>query len=152
MTEDLVKISPSFYGISMVPEESWKEYGYALLTIAGADGDVSDPELEWLTIECANAEGISEDVIAAWEEFDYDMADLEEIFHSFNSKSFGNFNKILIYDAIRMASADGDYAQDEKDTVYQAARLLKVGTETVMAIEALVELEQAADKLRLTIL
>ena len=152
MTNDIIKIAPSFYGISMVPRDSWKEYGFALLTISGADGDVSDPELEWLTIECAEAVGVSEDIIAEWEEFDFESADLEEIFYSFNTKSFGNFNKILIYDAIRMASADGDYAEEERDTVHQTAKILKVPNETVLAIEALVDLEQAANKLRLTIL
>lgn len=149
---DLVKIAPNFYGITMVPKDSWREYGFALLAIAGSDGDVSDPELEWLTIECAGEVGVDEEIVAEWEEFDFESADLEEIFYSFNTKSFGNFNKILIYDAIRMSSADGDYAVEERDTVHQTAKLLKVSNETVLAIEALVDLEQAANKLRLTIL
>ncbi len=136
----------------MVPASSWREYGYALLTIAGSDGDVSDPEMEWLTVECAKAVGVEEDIIADWEEFDFEEGDLEEIFYSFNTKSFANFNKLLIYDAIRMSSADHDYAQDERELVYQAASILKVPVDTVTAIEALVEMEQAASKLRLTIL
>ena len=152
MTDELIRIAPNFYGITMVPKESWKQYGFALLTIAGADGDVSDPELEWLTIECAEAVGVEEEIVAEWEEFDYDLADLQEIFHSFNSKSYGNFNKLLIYDAIRMSSADGAYTQEEKDCVHETAKILKVNKDTVMAIESLVDLEHAANKLRLTIL
>lgn len=152
MTNDILNVAPNFYGISMVPKDSWKEYGYALLTIAGSDGEVSDPELEWLTIECAEEMGIDEDIVAEWEEFDFESADLEEIFYSFNTKSFGNFNKLLIYDAIRMSSADGEYAPEERETVHQTAKILKVSNETVLAIEALVDLEQAANKLRLTIL
>ena len=152
MTNDITKITPGFFGITMVPQECWKEYGFALLAIAGSDGEVSDPELEWLTIECAEAVGIDEAIIAEWEEFDFDSADLEEIFYSFNSKSFASFNKLVIYDAIRMSSADGDYAEEEKECVHEAARLLKVSNEAITAIEALVELEHAANKLRLTIL
>lgn len=152
MTDDIIKIAPSFYGMSMLPKSSRREYGFALLTIAGADGEVSDPELEWLTIECAEALNVEEEVVAEWEEFDFESADLVEIFHSFNTKSFGNFNKLLIYDAIRMASADGEYAPEEKETVHQTAKILKVSNETVLAIEALVDLEHAANKLRLTIL
>ena len=152
MTPDIFKSAPVFYGISLVPESSWREYGYALLTIAGSDGDVSDPELEWLTVECAKAVGVPEDIIADWEEYDFEEGDLEEIFFSFNTKSFANFNKLLIYDAIRMSCADLDYAQDERELVYQAAQILKVPVDTVTAIEALVELEQAASKLRMTIL
>lgn len=152
MKTDLSKINPQFYGLSMVPHSSWREYGYALLTIAGSDGEVSDPELEWLTIDVAEACGVDEDIIADWEDFDFEEADLEEIFYSFNTKAFANFNKLLIYDAIRMSYADGDYAEDERDHVNKAAHLLKVPAESVMAIEALVDLEHAANKLRLTIL
>ncbi|MEP1034049.1 hypothetical protein [Ekhidna sp.] len=152
MSLDIFKIAPTFYGITMVPESSWREYGYALLTIAGSDGEVSEPELEWLTIECAKAVGVDEGIIADWEEYDFEEGDLEEIFHDFNTKSFANFNKLLIYDAIRMSCADGEYASDERDQVNHAAQILKVPMETVMAIEALVDLELAANKLRLTLL
>ena len=152
MNSDIFKSAPVFYGISMVPESSWREYGYALLTIAGSDGDVSDPELEWLTVECAKAVGVDEEIIADWEEFDFEEVELEEVFLSFNTSSFANFNKLLIYDAIRMSSADLDYAPDERESVYEAAKLLKVPADTVTAIEALVEMEQAAAKLRMTLL
>lgn len=152
MTDEIIKIAPSFYGITMVPKDAWREYGFALLTIAGADGDVSDPEMEWLTIECAEAIGASEEIVAEWEEYDFESAELDTLFKSINIKSFGNFNKLLIYDAIRMSTADGDYAQEERETVNQAAKILRVSSETVLAIEALVDLELAATKLRLTIL
>ncbi len=151
MKSELNRISPVFYGISMVPKSSWREYGYALLAIAGSDGIVSDPEFEWLTLEVARKVGVSEDIIADWEEFDYDDADLEEIFKSFNKSTMASFNKLLIYDAIRMCSADGDYALEEKEQVLEAAKILNVGPEAVMAIEALVDLEEATNKLRLTI-
>ena len=149
---DFEKVSPKFYGLSLVPKDLWKEYGYVLLNIAGSDGEVSDPELEWLTVSCAEAVGIDEEIIKIWEEYDFDEDDLEELFVNLNGASFGNFNKLLIYDAIRMASADGDYAVDEKEQVYYAAKIMKVPAEAVTAIEALIELEQAAEKLRLTIL
>ena len=152
MALDLVKFAPTFYGISMVQPNVWREYGYALLCIAGSDGDVSDPELEWLTIDLANALHVDEDIVADWEEFDFEDADLEEIFFSFRHASFANFNKLLLYDAIRMCSADGDYAEEEKEKVYEAAKILQVSGESVIALEALVEMEQATHKLRLMVL
>lgn len=148
---EINKIAPVFYGISLVPKNAWKEYGYSLLAIAGSDGIVSDPELEWLTLELGKYMEVEEAIIADWEEFDYDNADLESLFHSFNS-SFASFNKLLIYDAIRMSSADGDYALEEKEQVMEAAKILKVSPEAVTAIEALVELEEVASKLRMTVL
>ena len=146
------KLSPRFYGISLVPKNLWIEYGYILINISGSDGEASNEELEWLTVSCANAVGVANDIVKKWEQYDFEENNLEELFVTLNSASFGNFNKLLIYDAIRMASADGDYADDEKAQVYYAAKIMKVSPEAVTAIEALIELEQAAEKLRLTIL
>ncbi len=149
---DLTNISPTFYGISLVPKNKWREYGYALLTIAGSDGMVSDPELEWLTLDMAKEVGVDDEIIGDWEAFDFVDTELEDLFASFNSSTLAGFSKLLIYDAIRMSSADGEYAHEEKEQVYEAARILKVPQEVVVAIEALVDLEHAANKLRLTIL
>ncbi|MFT6866391.1 MAG: putative tellurite resistance protein B-like protein [Cyclobacteriaceae bacterium] len=151
MDSDLNNFAPVFYGISLVPKSAWREYGYTLLTIAGADGIVSDPELEWLTVDLAKHVGIPNEIISDWEEFDYDDADLEEIFSTFNNSTLASFNKLLIYDAIRMASADGEYALEEKEQVMEAARIMNVSMDAVVAIEALVDLEHAADKLRMTV-
>lgn len=152
MNSDLTNISPMFYGITMVPKAKWREYGYALLVIAGSDGMVSDPELEWLTIDLAKEVGVDDEVVADWEDFDFEDAELDDIFSSISSSALASFNKLLIYDAIRMCSADGEYALEEKEQVYEAARILNISPEVVIAIEALVDLEQAANKLRLTIL
>lgn len=152
MNSDLSNISPMFYGITMVPRAKWRDYGYALLTIAGSDGIVSDPELEWLTVDMAREVGVDEEIITAWEHFDFEDAELDELFASLSTSSLASFNKLLIYDAIRMCSADGEYALEEKEQVYEAAHALKVPHEVVIAIEALVDLEQAANKLRVTIL
>ncbi|MEM7299103.1 MAG: hypothetical protein AAF391_12660 [Bacteroidota bacterium] len=149
---EALNVTPRFYGISLVPESLWKDYGFILLNIAGSDGDVSDPELEWLTVECAESIGVNEEIIVEWEEYDFDEDELEDLFMELNTSSFANFNKILLYDAIRMSSADGDYAEDERDQVYNAAKIMKIPFETVTAIEALVDLENAANKLRKTIL
>ncbi|MBV6644266.1 MAG: hypothetical protein KI790_02390 [Cyclobacteriaceae bacterium] len=152
MSTDLVNIAPSFYGITMIPKEHWKSYGHALLAIAGSDGDVSDPELEWLTIDLAEACGVDERIVADWEEFDFDGADLEEIFSEIDSNSVVSFNKLLIYDAIRMSYADDDYADEEREQVAEAADILKLGKDSVMAIESLVEMERAVQKLRVIVL
>lgn len=152
MNSDLTHFSPTFYGISLVPRNQWREYGYALLAIAGSDGMVSDPELEWLTLDLANEVGVDEEVVGDWESFDFENADLDELLGTFSSSILTNFSKLLVYDAIRMSSADGEYALEEKEQVYEAARLLHIAPEVVIAIEALVDLEQAANKLRMTIL
>lgn len=135
-----------------MPKGKWREYGFALLTIAGSDGIVSDPEMEWLTLDMAHEVGVDEEVITDWEAFDFQSAELFDLFGHFSSSTLAGFNKLLIYDAIRMCSADGDYALEEKEQVHEAARILKVSLEVVMAIEALVDLENASNKLRISIL
>ena len=149
---EFLSISPTFYGMSIVPQKYWKDYGFALLAIAGADGDVSDPELDWLTEELGSALKVSESLFVAWEDFEWEDADLEEIFESMNPNQIANYSKVLLYDAIRMSYADGDYSDEERESVAEAAGILKVNKETVLALEALVELERAANKLRQTIL
>ncbi|MFT5569849.1 MAG: hypothetical protein ACI8QD_002384 [Cyclobacteriaceae bacterium] len=152
MNDQLDRLSPQFYGMSMVPENHWREYGYALLAIAGSDGEVSDPELEWLTISLARSLGVSQEVVAAWETFDFDDVNLKEIFNSFNASSIADFNRLLIYDAVRMSCADDDYADEEKEKVMEAASILNLDREAVISIEALVEMERATDKMRAFIL
>ena len=146
------KLSPIFYGMSMIPQEYWKDYGFALLTIAGSDGEVSDPELEWLTIDLSRSLGVPQETIVAWEQFDYDDANLKEIFDSFNASSIADFSRLLIYDAVRMSCADDDYADEEKEKVMEAAHILGLNREAVISIEALIEMEMATDKMRSLIL
>jgi uncharacterized tellurite resistance protein B-like protein len=149
---EFLSISPTFYGMSIVPQKYWKDYGLALLTIAGADGDVSDPELDWLTEELGVVLSVPEETIVAWEEFEWANADLAEIFQRLNPNQIANYSKLILYDAIRMSYADGDYSDKERESVEDCARILRVSKETVLALEALVELERAADKLRQTLL
>ncbi len=149
---EFLTISPTFYGMSIVPKKYWKDYGFALLTIAGADGDVSDPEMDWLTEDLGQSLKVSTELIEAWEEFDWENADLSEIFQRLNPNQITNYSRLMLYDAIRMSYADGDFSDKERESVDECARILKVNKEVVMAMEALVEMERAADKLRQTIL
>jgi hypothetical protein len=146
------KLSPIFYGMSMIPQEYWEDYGYALLTIAGSDGEVSDPELEWLTIDLARSLNVPQQIIVAWEQFEFEDGELKEIFDSFNASSIADFSRLLIYDAVRMSCADDDYADEEKEKVMEAAQILGLDREAVISIEALIEMEMATDKMRSLIL
>ncbi len=68
-----------------------------------------------------------------------------------NTVGVASFNKLLIYDAIRMAAADDDYSDDEREKVFEAAGILKIRQEDLLSIEALIEMEMALDKMRLNI-
>lgn len=151
MLNDVINIAPSFYGMSMVPPQNWENYGYALLIMAGSDGDVSEPEMDWLVVKAAKSVGIPEDIIEKWRAYDFENGNLEEEFFEINSMGVVSFSKLLIYDAIRMAAADGEYSDDEREKVCEAANILKIKQKTLLSIEALIEMEMALDKMRLNI-
>ena len=51
-----------------------------------------------------------------------------------------------------MSCDDDDYADEEKEKVMEAALILNLNQEAVIAIEALIEMEIATDKMRSLIL
>ncbi|CAN0079353.1 unnamed protein product, partial [Chrysoparadoxa australica] len=123
-----------------------------LLKIAGSDGLVSDPEMEWLTVDLAEQVEVDDEIVKSWLKFDHQKADLGKIFNSFNKKSIASFNKVLIYDAIRMSWADDEFALEERQQVAEASKILGIATDELIRIEALVELERVTNKLRQNIL
>lgn len=65
-------------GISEIPYEAYLNYGYALLAIAGADGEVSEAEFNWL-VNHQRLAGAPEEVIEQYKTFEYKNADLETL-------------------------------------------------------------------------
>jgi uncharacterized tellurite resistance protein B-like protein len=139
-------------GISEVPVEAYLNYGYALLAIAGADGEVSEAEINWL-VNHQRLVGAPEEVIEKYKTFDYKNADLESLLSKITvdvptwSKS-----RSLLYHAIQMASADEDYSTEERKAVKKAAKLLKVEDDIALALNRLVETEEAVTALRKALL
>ncbi|PWW62802.1 tellurite resistance TerB family protein [Actinokineospora spheciospongiae] len=66
------------YGLSSAPAAAMVNYGKALLVIAGADGEVSRAELDWLRTHQRKF-GATDEVIAEYETFDHRTADLAGI-------------------------------------------------------------------------
>jgi uncharacterized tellurite resistance protein B-like protein len=139
-------------GISEVPSEAYLNYGYALLAIAGADGEVSEAEINWL-LNHQRLVGAPEEVIEKYKTFDYNNADLESLLSKITvdvptwSKS-----RSLLYHAIQMASADEDYSTEERKAVKKAAKLLKVEDDIALALNRLVQTEEAVTALRKALL
>ena len=151
MTQTMVTVS-SFakdeYGISAAPMEAMINYGYVLLVIAGADEEVSEKEMDWL-INHQTKFGAPEEVIALYKSFDYKNANIEELLPNIKvDVSTWSAPRELIYNAIRMSSADGVYAQAERETVKKAAKMLGVSDDIVLTLENLVNMEQAVVNMR----
>ncbi|MBD2777755.1 hypothetical protein [Iningainema tapete] len=61
-------------GVSSAPFEAVLNYGYALLAIAGSDGEVPEGELNWL-INHQRMAGAPEEAIEKYKTFEYKNAD-----------------------------------------------------------------------------
>ncbi|QIR37157.1 hypothetical protein HCG51_10765 [Tolypothrix sp. PCC 7910] len=139
-------------GISAIPVEAYLNYGYALLAIAGADGKVSEAELNWL-VNHQRLAGAPEEVIEKYKSFDYKNADLEQLLSKISvDVSTWSKSRSLLYHAIQMASADDDYSVEEQKAVKKAAKLLKVEDDIALAISRLVQTEEAVTALRKALL
>jgi len=80
-TDDILPISgfgQDAYGLSSVSKQAMINYGKALLKIAGGDGVVSPAERAWLDAHQRKF-GASEDIIAAYDDFEHQAADLKEL-------------------------------------------------------------------------
>ncbi|MBD2559060.1 MULTISPECIES: TerB family tellurite resistance protein [Nostoc] len=139
-------------GISEAPVEAYLNYGYALLAIAGADGEVSEAEFNWL-LNHQRLVGAPEEVIKKYKTFEYKNADLENLLNkiSVDVPSWSK-SRSLLYHAIQMARADDDYSAEEQKAVKKAAKLLKVEDDIALALNRLIETEEAITALRKALL
>ncbi|MBD2346378.1 TerB family tellurite resistance protein [Anabaena subtropica] len=139
-------------GISEIPLEAYLNYGYALLAIAGADGEVSEAEFNWL-VNHQRLAGAPEEVIEKYKTFAYKNTDLETLLTKISvDVSTWSKSRSLLYHAIQMSRADGDYSLEEQKAVKKAAKLLKVEDDIALALNRLIETEEAVTALRKALL
>ncbi len=136
------------YGLSNAEEIATLNYGYALLTIAGADGEVSQAEMNWL-INHQRSLNVPEHIIEAYKTFDYKNGNLEELIPDINRADVPfNVARSLIYHAIKMSKADLEFAYEEQKAVIKAAKLLGVSDDIRLALNGLVDTEESVNRTR----
>ncbi len=105
----------------------------ALIVCCNGDGKLTHEEREWCIGYCAAIGGTEETLVAlrgyAGEE------DVAKVIG--RSRPHAATHRRLIYDAIRAASSDGDYHEDERATVRRMAAEVGVPAADVDAFEAL---------------
>ena len=120
----------------------------ALLTIAGADDELSEPEMNWFMNVWAHNVGATNDLIRDWSKFDYSNANLNEILDKIGSDFPLRSSATLIYDGVHMSLADDEYALEEREGVMKTAAFLNIDKFTVRNIKGLIALERAGSKIR----
>jgi tellurite resistance protein len=144
----LTEFSREEYGIREVSPESLLNYGYALLVIAGADGEVAPAEMQWL-LHHQRRFGAPPEILALYETYDFRGADVADVFRTVrvDSESWQGARHLL-YHAVHMASADGVLHEAERARVLEAAERLDVTEDIALALIALVALERSSTALR----
>jgi len=125
-----------------IPMEARLNFGKAVLVIAAGDGVLSDVELEYY-LEMARAFGAPEQALAEYRKFDPHATKLEQLL----DPKYAQMARHFVYDAIKVASADG-YHEKEAEAVRKAAKILGIDEWTVASLEALIEAENGLKKTR----
>ncbi|PWJ40927.1 TerB family tellurite resistance protein [Sediminitomix flava] len=138
-------------GLKHVEENLQRLYGFALMIIAGADGEVSEREQEWYKSDFAVNTSVSTQVVKEVLDFDYRHESLEDVISELNKKVPVNIKRTLLYNAIKMARADKLYPSEERMAVERAASLLDVNEDIMHTIQHLVMTEEKVAKLKKTL-
>ncbi|WP_044212415.1 TerB family tellurite resistance protein [Flammeovirga sp. OC4] len=149
--EEVIQASPLAIMIQScegVSTESWMKYIQALLAISGADGEISEEEMDWVFTDFLEIIGASDEQKEEIRSFDYLQVNLEELLPNLNIDVPMNFKRTLVYDAVMMAMADNDYAKEEKEAVWKAAELLGIPYFIARTIEGLVNTEKSLGMIR----
>lgn len=140
------KIQPSKYAedkynaTALVDFDMGVRYSGALLAIAGADGELADAELQWYLDE-VTLMGVTQDYVDAVRNIDWKNVNIEEALSDVKFDFPLNVKRSLLYQAIKMSRADGDYHDKEKAAVARAAEILGVEQSVVESIESVAETE-----------
>lgn len=141
---------------SMIDLEEDVKYGTALLAIAAADGELAEEEKQWF-IDEQELMGVQSEVLEEYLETLRKVdcknmnLNIEELFKEINYDFPVNYHRCMLYQAIKMSRADGVYHEKEKAAVAQAAEILGIERSVVVSLEALAEMEEAADRLRIAL-
>jgi len=127
------------------------KYGGALMAIAGAEGELAEAELQWFIDEQQLLMVDSEEYIQRLREFDWKNANIEELLSGIKYDFPLNFRRVILYQAIKMGRADGNYHEKEKAAVAKAAEILGIEKSVLVSLESLAEMEEATDRLRLSL-
>ncbi len=127
------------------------KYGGALMAIAGADGELAEKEFQWYVDEQALLMVDSQEYIETLRKFDWKNANIEELLNGLKYDFPLNFRRTMLYQAVKMSSADGVYQEKEKAAVAKAAEILGIDRSMVISIESLAQMEDASERLRLSL-
>jgi uncharacterized tellurite resistance protein B-like protein len=124
-----------------------RSYLTVLLATVGADGEISPAEMGWLIHE-QRAIGAPEELLEEIQTLDWRSANVDELIGRLKYGFSVNARRTMLYQALKMARADGRLHQAERAAIDRLARTLEIDTSVSDSIYALVEMEDSIDQLR----
>jgi tellurite resistance protein len=137
------------HGVEQMPADVFMAVAKAFKLVLAADGTISPPEHDAYVETCRNY-GATEAMLGELEAFDPFSTTLEKLLGSIDKSKVPA--RGLLYDSVRVASADGDFAKAEDEAVHKAAKLLGIDNTVVDSIIAIVKMEEAVRTARLSVL
>jgi uncharacterized tellurite resistance protein B-like protein len=137
------------YGVSGMPGPLFVAVAHALKVVLASDGTIHPAEHN-AYLETCRRYGASEKLLDELKAWDPAGTTLDDCFKGIDPELIPS--RLLLYDVIRIAKADGDYDRAERAAVSEAARMLDVDGDTLDRITALVDMEDALANLRLLLL
>lgn len=129
-----------------VPEDERLDYLKAIMVCARAKGELTPGEKEWV-IGYGAACGAPQATVDALEAYNADE-DIEAILQR-NMPTAQTWGRVVLFDAIRAASADHDYDEGEMEAIRSLAQSLGVDEGVVADLEALSQDEAALRRRRI---
>jgi uncharacterized tellurite resistance protein B-like protein len=126
------------HGVPEMPREAFMSVAKAFKIVLAADGELHPKELAAFRDTCRTY-GATDDVLGELEAFDPTGVSVEQAFGGMDLSRIPA--RGLLYDVIKAAQADGDYASAERAAVESAARLLGIDADVLAQLTALVEEE-----------
>lgn len=136
-------------GVSGIPTPLFRSIARALKVLLAADGEIHPAELN-AYLESCRTYGAGDDLLAELKAFDPSETTIEDCFQGIDPDTIPA--RALLYDAIRIAKADADFADSERAAIKQAADLLAIDEDTLVNITALADAEDALRGLRISLL
>jgi tellurite resistance protein len=131
---------------SGVPEDDRVDYLKVIMACAQGSGELAQAEKDWV-IGYGAACGAHQSTVDALEAYE-GGEDVVEILER-NMPVAETWGRVAVFDAIRASGADGALNDDERDQIRRVADRLGVRAETLAAIEALCDDEQALKRRRI---
>ena len=147
---NLNPVAKELYGLEKLPLETMVAHRRSLLSILGANGTLTEQEYEWVMKRNLWSQKYPKSTIDLEKEIikacTFNEINLVEELKKITTPI--NTGRWLVYDSIKILGTEDEYAFTKRLMLYKAVQLLEIDVSVVNAVESIVEMEKASEKMR----